>query len=101
MYKKIVLIGIINIFLLSSLTTLSATEIKNFSDSESLNVGDLLFGDINTEVLTYMWELSPGYSNDHIAMYLGNDKFIHAIPYLPFVPLSSGVCIWTLSEIEK
>lgn len=111
MYKKIVVMGIISIFLLTSLITLSAAEIinptekklhinGNYFDSESLNVGDLLFCDINTEVLTYMWELAPGYSNDHSAMYIGNDRFIHAIPSMPFVPLASGVCIWSLSEIE-
>ena len=111
MNKKIVIMGIISIFLLTIFTTSSEAEIKTSSEkklhingeileSESLNVGDLLFCDINTEVLSYMWELSAGYSNDHSAMYIGNDRFIHAIPYLPLVPLSSGVCIWSLSEIE-
>jgi uncharacterized protein YycO len=111
MYKKIVVMGIISIFLLTNLTTLSSarnnidTENKlqingEYFDSESLNIGDLLFCDINTEVLTYMREVAPGYSNDHSAMYIGNDRFIHAIPSMLFVSLPSGVCIWSLSEIE-
>ena len=112
MYKKIVTIGIISIFLLTSLTTLSVAEIKtsnekkllineDYFDLDSLNIGDLLFCDINIEVLTYMHEVNSGYSNDHCAMYIGDDRFIHAVPFMPFVPLSSGVCIWAFSDIEK
>jgi len=111
MYKKIFVIGIMSIFLLTSLTTLSAAEIKistekklhtnrDYFDPDSLNIGDLLFCDTDTDVLTYMFELNSGYSNDHCAMYIGNDRFIHAISSLPFVPLSSGVCIWSYSDFE-
>ncbi len=111
MKKKIIITGIISIFLLTSLTTLSAAEMKTSSgnmfcldddyfDPDSLNIGDLLFCDTNTEVLTYLREVNSGYSNDHCAMYIGNDRFIHAAPSLLLVPLSSGVCIWSYSDFE-
>ena len=112
MYKKIVTLGIISIFLFTSFTTFSAAEINtsigdklhiygDYFDSDSLNIGDLLFCDINTEVLTHMHEVNSGYSNDHCAMYIGDDRFIHAVPLMLSVPLHSGVCIWSFSQIEK
>ena len=58
-----------------------------------LNIGDLLFCDIKPDILSIAdtYGLSqikplPGYANDHVAMYIGNNNFIEAAPYL-FAPL--------------
>lgn len=110
--KKLFSSIVMVLFLLSSFSTISSGELilevenqildaNNEIDIEMLNVGDFLFCDINLEVLTYAWEVNSGNSNDHCAMYIGNNKFIHAVPSLPKVNLPSGVCIWQYSEFER
>jgi len=58
-----------------------------------LNVGDLLFCDVKPDILSIanthglsQIQSLPGYANDHVAMYIGNNEFIEASPYL-FAPL--------------
>ncbi len=60
-----------------------------------LKIGDLLFCDVKSDIqkIADMRGLSqiqslPGYANDHIAMYVGNNNFIEATPYL-FAPFKN------------
>jgi uncharacterized protein YycO len=67
-----------------------------------LNVGDILFCDVRPFFLN-IWERINvsdymsiwGYSNDHCAMYIGNNRFIEAAPYMykPFKDEWRGVVI--------
>ena len=63
---------------------------NNLLVPEYLEVGDLLFCDMDMEFVNTVKSLGfdipytytqPGPSNDHVAMYIGNDQFIEASPY--------------------
>ncbi|RLF53355.1 MAG: hypothetical protein DRN24_01235 [Thermoplasmata archaeon] len=72
---------------------LKAYELNKYNSVEipfDLNVGDLLFCDVkpdiksiadNYRLLPQITSL-PGYADDHVAMYIGDNKFIEATPYL-------------------
>lgn len=67
---------------------------NNFVDLPfDLNIGDLLFCDVKADIKNiadtyglYNIQSLPGYANDHVAMYIGDNKFIEATPYL-YAPL--------------
>jgi len=81
-------------------------ENSNFKDffivPDDIKVGDILFCDIRPFFLN-IWEKInisefiniEGYSNDHCAMYIGNNKFIESAPYMykPFKDEWRGVVI--------
>jgi len=54
-----------------------------------LQVGDLLFCDVKPGFITLMnkiegfpLDVTEGYSNDHVALYMGRNRFVEATPYL-------------------
>lgn len=97
MKKKIVMsikiCFIINLFILSIFPIISSdnvTALDNGSNDipSDLKVGDLVFMDVKPYIgvikekfgLKHIY-ISEGYADDHVAMYIGGNKFIESCPY--------------------
>jgi uncharacterized protein YycO len=93
--KKFMMISFI-ICILSQNLLINADSSKlsnNFNESNTalpsnIKVGDILFCDIKPTLIETLKNIRPewhvtisGFSNDHCAMYVGNNKFIEAAPY--------------------
>jgi uncharacterized protein YycO len=86
------LISDISLFITdSSEAAKSSNETMDFPSD--LQVGDLLFCDVRPTIEgaaqnyeLYLIQSLEGYSNDHVAMYVGNNRFIESAPYI-FRPL--------------
>ena len=116
MKQRVFAVFVINILLFSSfLISLSSTSASNNTHSvlaystnlsmRALKKGDLVFCDvkpiisrISTNIGKGRLQSTGGYSDDHVLMYIGNNKFIESCPYF-YNPLKSdwiGVIITPL-----
>ncbi|RLF39355.1 MAG: hypothetical protein DRN12_07095 [Thermoplasmata archaeon] len=90
----------------------SGNKIFNVKAPAYLQIGDILFCDVNSDILNKFIEIekrlgihlpvftSIGFSNDHCALYIGNNLFIEAFPYRPR-PLRLNWCGVVISPLWK
>jgi len=93
--QKIIIIGLILLLFTSGSNIVSSYKIitiKNNNSNKFLSIpsylkkGDILFCDIKPIWCKFFgFNGNKGYSNDHCAMYIGNNRFIEASVYLPIL----------------
>ena len=113
--NKIIILLLVTYFLsnnslinysLSSSTKVIETNLDKILP-ENLNVGDILFCDVKPKIVDKLSKIGldmfvsiSGYSNDHCAMYIGNNLFIESAPYR-FNPIKFSITGVVISPFWK
>lgn len=69
-----------NIVLGGELIQSKENNLKTFGDRADLVVGDLIFCELKPGLNNIVVETLPGLYDDHVAMYVGNNRVIHSLP---------------------